>query len=269
MILEVPHSILENIKMSKKTEKKKRKNRKPKLSKRSLIFLIAVIIALGIYLFRTFIQIKPMDPMMKLFSLVENNGFTPNYILSSNLLPGAIVQIKDELGTDGKERSLKNPILVFEASECFNTDSPVISPIPQIELSGSEGARINLSTTAALSYLPQFGAQATAIKEFIIHLGSTKLWSYPKGVFMSGISSNCARILDDARKMGDKTEWYKVVQDVIVSDSIEVEIVWKHEPDVSILTSLTKEDISNKVKLSLGSHSKLNTRLTCKQPIVI
>jgi hypothetical protein len=249
--------------------KKKSANKKNKSYQhiRLIAIIAAFCAAIGAYFYRVYFVIEPADPLKKIFLDVQAIGLTPNYLLSGNLLPGTIIQVKDGLGENGKDRCLKSPIIVFKHTECYEGEIDITS-VPHTNIHGSENEAIHLSAKVAPFYLPKINSKAVAIKEFILHMGQTKLWSFPKGKTIAGMRQHCGQVFDIAQRSGDKIEWYQVIQDAIVADHISVEIIWKHEPTAEMLASLTKSGDS-KLDFSLGSHSKSKTVLQCDQPVVI
>ena len=180
------------------------------------------LIVYGIFFFR----ITSQKPLANFFSILEEQGYTPNVGFSGNYIPGNIIQIM-ERGADGKERRLTPPLVLLWKEQCFPglESRKALYVLP--ESSGKKGAELNLGAEVIGTMLPVLQVDSAAAASYSMKLENTRVFSFARLDLSQNFSEQCVRTLEDDLRLGNKAEWYAVILEAIVVDAISFEINWR------------------------------------------
>jgi Domain of unknown function (DUF4384) len=169
---------------------------------------------------------------------LAQEGYTPNAGLSRLYAPGNVIQTA-EMGPGGGPKALSPPLVVVWASECFPGQEPRESPFAVAAESGRSSRALSLNGPAVLSFLPGLNLQAGGVSEHRLTLENPRVRAFAKADLSGRLSPQCVSSLSGATKAGDRPEWFAVVVEAVVVDSLRLEIRWSSGVDFSAREQLT------------------------------
>jgi hypothetical protein len=204
-----------------------------KNSPRRYIFWALGIAALFFIAYGFFyVSITTKKPLVNFFSILEVQGYEPNIGFSGNHAPGNIIQIMEK-GADGKERRLNPPLVVLWKEQCFPGQTYRKSLYMLPESSGENTAQLNLGAEIIGTMMPVLQLNSAAAANYNMKLENTRVFSFAKLDLSQNFSEQCVRTLENDLSLGNKPEWYAVILEAIVVDSINFEINWRENSTVA------------------------------------
>jgi hypothetical protein len=202
---------------------------------------MAVLLILGYLAYMRYWLPKQASP--DVFSLLQENGYTPNPGFSGLFRPGNLIQVTEQ-GQDGKEHAIAMPVLFAWADECFPAQVPRIQEFTLPNETGSAAARLTVSGKALLRLMPSLGLQSEAVADYSLRLENTRVQAFAKGDLSGGFSKPCVAKLTKAIRAGDKVEWFRLILASVVADSATVEVQWRDNSSAEA-RSRAAEDVKN------------------------
>lgn len=169
---------------------------------------------------------------------LAQEGYTPNVGLSRLFEPGNVIQTA-EMGPGGKPRALSPPLVAVWASDCFPGQEARESPFAVAAESARSDRGFSLKGPEALSFLPGLNLEARGVSEHRLTLKNPRVRAFAKADLSGKLSPQCVSSLSGAMKAGDRPEWFAVVVEAVVVDSLRLEIRWSSGVDLSVREKLT------------------------------
>ena len=180
----------------------------------------------------------PKKTTADVYSLLQNNGYTPNPDFSGLFRPGNIIQIT-ELGTDGKQHPITTPVLFAWADECFPGQVPRTQEFTIPQGTGSSAASLTLSRDVAMRLLPAVSLHSEAVANYSLKLENTRVQAFAKGDLSGSFSSSCVAKLKRAIHAGDEIDWFKLILASVVADAITLQVQWKENSSAEARNQVT------------------------------
>lgn len=252
----------------------KRKN-KAKLKRKIIygkygIFIFLLFIAIAVWFYAKRPSPQKDDHLKKIFDILKKEGFRPNPGFSGLFLPGTLVQWREEGAADAGIVELANPLIFKTASSCFPNMRPIQKsyglPIP----SGEYSDRLVLNASGVRKWFPKLSLQDSAKMSYSLHLEKIRIHTIPKGDLSFRFSEECVKALDRQLKIGEKSDWYAIVQEAIVVSEISYEVVWHRNLSVAARTELQLR-LQQKVKNTLGleTYAKIETHTANNEKTIL
>jgi hypothetical protein len=225
----------------------------------------------------------PKQASTDVFSLLQNNGYTPNPAFSGLLRPGNIIQVT-ELGTGAKEHQMAIPLVFAWADECFPDQFPRTQEFTLPQGTGSSSAGLSVSREAAARLIPSLNLQSEAVADYSLRLENTRVQAFAKGDLSGSFSKPCVAKLKTAIRAGDKIEWFKLILASVVADAVTLQVQWKENSSADV-RSRVMENAQNALantgvptsgpardsglKVGITNNSKKETTISAKGFVII
>ncbi len=183
------------------------------------------------------------------FNVVEDQGFTPNVGLSDLYQPGNVIQTR-RAGAEGEAHALPAPLPFLWAEDCFPGLEPPESRFVLPESSGTSSASLRLGAKALVRLVPALAFDDAAVATYSLELENTRILSVNAPQVSRGFSPPCVDALQQARADGSPLEWFEVIVQAVVADSLRFEIEWRSDS-----TAEARADLSNRASKNLSSAS--------------
>jgi hypothetical protein len=132
-----------------------------------------------------------------------------------------------ERGPDGEERPLRSPQVFMWGADCFPNLEPHLSGFVLPDTTARTSASLGLDDLRLTSLMPELSPSSVAVGEVRLKFGNPRVESLARGDLSGRFSPSCVEALRRTVRAGDRFEWFGVVVDAVVSDSVELEIHWK------------------------------------------
>lgn len=165
------------------------------------------------------------EAMQDIFQLLGDQGFTANVGLSGTYAPGNVIQTK-EPARDGA-RSLPTPVVFLWGSDCFPGQTPRTSAFILPDSSERRAGSLSLGVKILALFLPSLNLDRSAVADYTLTLGDTEVQTFAKGDLSHQFSVECVQALAQAMEDGDKIDWFSVIIEAVVADSLSLEMFWR------------------------------------------
>ncbi len=212
-----------------------------------------------------------------LFQLLIEMGYQPNRGLAGIYEPGNLIQTK-EPGAQGKPVAFSTPIVFKWRKDCFPDQNPHVSPFVVPDTVGRTSDAFSLDASLVRLFLPMLKFDRSSVSDYRIELGKARIHTLAKGDLSHNFSPNCVKALSRAMADDDRIEWFSVIVEAVVVDSLTIEMKWQSGTDAAfrlgILDTLkqqlagifTGQDRSGLGLLTNNSHQSV---LQAKQSVII
>jgi hypothetical protein len=160
------------------------------------------------------------------FAILESQGFTPNVGLSGAYGPGNVIQTA-QMDRQGREQVLASPVVFLWGADCFPGQVPQVSPFGLGASSGRDASSIRLDARLLGLLVPGLAFDRSAVADYRLELRDPKVHTLAKGDLSRRFSRRCVDDLAGALEDGDRIEWYAVITEAVVADSLTLELDWR------------------------------------------
>ena len=215
---------------------------------------IGIIVFLTVFTLMGCVQSPTKQEVMKdLFGLLADQGYEANKGLSGIYAPGNIIQTH-EMGAEGSARPLASPIVFRWSKDCFPGQVPRRSPFAIPTGSGYSENAFRLGAGLLGRLLPSLSFDRRAVAEYQLQIGNTEVVTFAKADLSHQFAEDCVRALSQALEDGDKIEWYSVIVEGVVADSLNLEMNWQTGSSLEARTAQLGES-----RQQLGTIAKLGS----------
>jgi hypothetical protein len=177
-------------------------------------------------------------PANEVLRKLAQEGYTPNAGLSRLFEPGNVIQTT-ELGPEGKPRALSPPLVVAWASDCFPQQEPRESPFAVAAESASSSRGLSLQGPDVLNFVPGLSLDAGGVSGYQLTLQNPRVRAFAKADLSEKLSPKCVHGLSGTIHAGDRPEWFAVVVEAVVVDSLRLQIHWASGVELGVRERLT------------------------------
>jgi hypothetical protein len=160
------------------------------------------------------------------FAVLESQGYSPNVGLSGAYAPGNVIQTT-QLDARGQEQALASPIVFLWGSDCFPDQAPRVSPFGLPESSGREASAFRLDAGLLSLFVPALKIDRSSVLDYRLELSNPQVHTLAKGDLSRRFAQRCVDDLAQALEDGDRIEWYAVVTEAVIADSLTLEMDWR------------------------------------------
>jgi hypothetical protein len=182
----------------------------------------------------------PPPPSSELLTGITHEGYTPNRGLSGLFQPGNLIQTM-EMGDDGKPRKLSPPLVLAWASDCFPGLEPRESPFVVEQTSSKKSRNLELSGPDAVALLPGLSFGASGVAGHRLTLQNPRVRAFARADVSGKMSQQCMDAIADAVKSGDRPEWFVLVLESVVVDSLKLEITFESGVKADVRDQVTQQ----------------------------
>ncbi len=193
---------------------------------------LAVVLVLG-----GWVALQPtrQEPMGDIFRLLEAQGFVANTGLSGTFAPGNVIQTR-EPGPNGG-RPLPSPIVFLWGSDCFPGQVPRTSNFVLPDSTERRTGSLSISAEVLEQFLPSLALDRAVAADYTLTLGKTLVHTFAKADLSRRFSEKCVQALAQAMEDGDRIEWFSVILEAVVADSLALVISWREGASVAARTA--------------------------------
>ncbi len=202
-----------------------------------LLMLVMTVLVLGATIASCGVPTKPTqeDAMQDVIQLLEGQGFTPNIGLSGTYGPGNVIQTT-ESGAEGA-RPLPSPVVFLWASDCFPGQAPRTSAFVLPDSYERRAGSVSMGVKILALLLPSLNVDRSAVSDYTMTLGDTEVQTFAKGDLSHQFSEKCVQALVQAMEDGDQIDWFSVIVEAVVADSLTLRILWRENTSVGARAS--------------------------------
>jgi hypothetical protein len=179
-------------------------------------------------------------PASELLSGITHEGYTPNKGLSGLFQPGNLIQTM-EMGDNGQPRKLSPPLVLAWASDCFPGVEPHESPFVVEQTSSKQSRNLELAGPDAIALIPGLSFGGGGVAGHRLTMQNPRVRAFARADVSGKMSQKCMDALADAVKMGDKPEWFVLVLESIVVDSLRLEIQFEQGVKAEVRDNITQQ----------------------------
>jgi hypothetical protein len=161
-----------------------------------------------------------------LFDLLEQRGYRPNPGLAGIYAPGNLIQTQ-ALDDRGQPRPLASPILFMWRADCLPDHNPRVSSFVLPDSAGRSGSVFSLDAGLSQLLLPAIKLDRSLLTDYRIELGEAEVHTLAKGDISQRFSPRCVNALARAIDDGDAVEWFAVIVEAVVVNSLNIEMSWQ------------------------------------------
>lgn len=239
--------------------RKRRQPAKKKWSRRWIIGLVLVAVAIALLVF----TLRP-DPLKDLETELREKGYEPSVGLTGPP-PGTVLQVSRR-GEDGSLQPIQPPQVVLWAGQCFPGKTPTSAPFP---LPGRMGGRkTNFQEAGALKLLPELSMSAA--KSWEVSFTNPHLQTFAKLDLSQGFSDLCLARLEKAFESGEKPAQYATVLEAVVVDGLSLLVEWQAGAEGEGKVAVERVRSKGKeVKVQVSGEETGKTRLDIQGPLIL
>lgn len=214
---------------------------------------------------------------VNLFELLERQGYQPNIGFSGIYKPGNLIQTQAP-DRQGETQPLPTPLIFMWGKDCFPGQVPQVSPFLMPDSAGRSLDSFSLDASLVGLFLPMLKFDRSLISDYRIDLGEARVHTLAKGDLSERFSPRCVDALSRAMAAGDRIEWFTVIVEAVVVDSLNIEMNWQSGTAAAarlgfleglqqqLVSVLTGQDQGGLGLLTNNSHQSV---LQAKGPVII
>jgi hypothetical protein len=239
--------------------RKRRRPAKKKWSRRWIVGLALVAVAIALVVF----TLRP-DPLKDLETELREKGYEPSVGLAGPP-PGTVLQVSRR-GPDGSLQSIHPPQVVLWGEQCFPGKTPTSAPFP---LPGRMGGRqTDLHEAGALKLLPELSMSAA--KSWEVSFTNPHLETFAKLDLSQGFSPDCLDRLQAAFDSGEEPAQYATVLEAVVVDGLSLLVEWQAGAEGKGKVAVGRAAQSKeKVRVKVNGEGTGKTRLDIQGPLIL
>jgi len=237
-----------------------RRTRTPSL--RNTGWLAATLLLLA---FGGCVPTKPTqrDAMEDIFQLLDAQGYAANIGLSGIYAPGNVIQTS-EATADGVHH-LPTPIVFLWGSDCFPGQTPRTSPFVLPDSSGRRAGSLSIGAEFVQRLLPALSLDRAAVADYRLTLGDTAVHTFARADLSHQFSQKCVHGLTQAMEDGDRIDWFAVIVEAVVADSLALEMSWREGTSLGVRTAqkgAAEAQLGRILRAAAGAHSPVDASVS-------
>lgn len=213
---------------------------------------------------------------------LEGEGYTIAPGFSQKFKPGVILQTMRQ-DSQGNEIQLPSAIVAMWEDQCFPGKTPRKNPYILAETSGSDSATLKLNGQHLGNFLPVLANDMSAVANYKVYFNNPQVETFSTSEINEQFSKDCVAYLAREIEFGKKPDWFSAVAEVIIADSIKIEINWKSGANLNTRINLKKavsdtisdtaaangRGESGTLELSLGIDNDKTTVISANIPVIV
>ena len=225
-----------------RSEQSRNHAKEPRRRRARLWIVLGLLAALATYV--AYVQLvvveRKDEGMRDVFLLLQEQGYVANVGLSGIFQPGSVIQTA-EAGSDGHVQRLPTPLLFLWGSDCFPEMQPVESTFVLPQSAGSSSASLSLGAEMLSRLVPALQLDSEAVADYSLKLDNTRVLTIAKADLSRNFSEKCVRDLEHALDDGDGMEWFQVINEAVVADSLTLEVHWRMDSSAEARAALKRD----------------------------
>ena len=185
--------------------------------------------------------------LQDIFKYLERQGYEVNVGLLGIYEPGNVIQTTQD-GPDGQAIRLANPIVFAWGADCFPGRSPRIAPFALPDSQGSQSNEFRIGAGILNLLIPSLNFNRRTFSDYRLDFENTQVYALAKGDLSRQFSEKCVQALAHAIEDGDKIEYYSVILEAVIADSMNFEMIWQSGSSVEVRMAQ-----SNQILQQLGA----------------
>lgn len=238
---------------------------------RPAIAVLLVLVVVAVYfLYRP--SPEPQEGLADLFGPLEELGFTPNVGLSDLYQPGDVIQTQRAV-PGGKVQTLASPLPFLWADDCFPGLEPRESRLALPQWEGHGGASLRLGAKALSRVAPSLAIQDAAVVRSSLELQNPHIRTVTPPQVSRSFSKPCVDALNQAQEDEKELEWFQVIVQAVVADTLRFEIDWRSDTSGALRADLKKRTqralAKGKTEVGVKTDNEKKTVLETEGPVVL
>ncbi len=175
-----------------------------------------------------------------LFENLKETGYTMSPNFSAAYEPGTLIQTT-RLDENGKESRFKTPVVITMAGECFPGKRPQQKELALPMSRGQRSASLDVGANALSSVVPSMNFSASVVKNHSLTFDKPQVIYYPISEMFGQLSPKCVQVLNAMQQAGNKIEWFEIIYEAVVANSLSYKIEWGAGVGVETRLAFTKK----------------------------
>ncbi len=188
--------------------------------------LTAIILTVAAFFFGCAAPMPDQGGLGDIFEILEQQGYQANVGLSGIYEPGNILQTTQE-GPDGQPAALASPLVFAWGSDCFPGRTPRVAPFVLPDSQGTQASSISVGASILSLLIPSLNFSHQTLADYRLDLENTQIYTFAKGDLSRQFSEKCVRALSQAIEDGDKIEWFSIIVEAVIAESLTLEMNWQ------------------------------------------
>lgn len=160
-----------------------------------------------------------------LFENLKETGYIMSPNFSAAYEPGTLIQTT-RLDENGKESRFKTPVVIMMAGECFPGKRPQQKELALPMSHGQRAVSLDVGASTLSSVVPSMNFNASVVKNHSLTFDNPQVIYYPISEIFGQLSPKCVHVLNAMQQAGNKIEWFEIIYEAVVANSLSYKIEW-------------------------------------------
>jgi len=175
-----------------------------------------------------------------IFESLRETGYVMNPNFSGAYEPGTLIQTA-RVDREGKERLFTTPVVITLAADCFPGKVPQQRDLVLPQSHGKREVSLDFGAGALSSLASALNINAGVVKNYSLSFEKPQVIYFPISDIFGQLSPKCVNALRAMQQAGNKLEWFEIVYEVVVANSLSFTLEWSAGASVEARTAQTND----------------------------
>lgn len=175
-----------------------------------------------------------------IFESLQESGYIMNPNFSTAYEPGTLIQIA-RVDREGKERPFTTPVVITVAADCFPGKVPQQRDLVLPQSRGRREVSLDLGANALASLASSLNINAGVVKNYSLTFEKPQVIYFPISDIFGQLSPKCVDSLRVMQQAGNKLEWFEIIYEVVVANSLSFTLEWSAGASLEARTAQTND----------------------------
>jgi len=189
-----------------------------------------------------------------IFESLRDSGYIMNPNFSTAYEPGTLIQIA-RVDREGKERPFTTPVVITVAADCFPDKVPQQRDLVLPQSRGQREMSLDFGASALASLASLLNINAAIVKNYSLTFEKPQVIYFPISDIFGQLSQKCVDSLGAMQQAGNKLEWFEIIYEVVVANSLTFTLEWSAGASIEARTTQTN-DVQQQIAGWVGSQQQ-------------
>jgi len=175
-----------------------------------------------------------------IFESLRETGYIMNPNFSGAYEPGTLIQTT-RVDREGKVRPFKTPVVITLGSDCFPGKVPQQKDLVLPMSHGQQTMSMDFGAGALMSLASLLNINAGIVKNYSLSFEKPQVIYYPISDIFGQLSPKCVNALSAMQQAGNKLEWFEIIYEVVVANSLTFTLEWSAGATVEARSAQTND----------------------------